>query len=111
MKKIVSSFLAALLCLSLSAPAALAYHGPFDGRTAVSSNMWTGMALGLNNFRRIRDYYPGTYPDMPAGAWYEEGSRTLYERGLTENAGKFGPQEPGLPGRGGVPGGAPPPDL
>lgn len=92
MKKIVSSFLAALLCMSLAAPAAMAYAGPFDGRTAVSSNMWTGMALGMNNFRRIRDYYPGTYSDVPAGAWYEEGVRTLYERGLVEGGGRFDPQ-------------------
>lgn len=91
MKKIVSSFLAALLCMSLAAPAAMAY-GPYDGRTAVSSNMWTGMALGLNNFRRTRDYYPGVYSDVPAGAWYESGVRTLYERGLAEGGKRFGPQ-------------------
>lgn len=92
MKKIISSFLAVLLCLSLAAPAAMAYYGPFDGRTAVSSNLWTGMALGLNNFRRVRDYYPGIYSDVPAGAWYESGVRTLYERGLAEGGKRFGPQ-------------------
>ena len=91
MKKIISSFLAALLCLSLAAPAAMAY-GPWDGRTAVSSNLWTGMALGLNNFRRVRDYYPGIYSDVPAGAWYESGVRTLYERGLAEGGKRFSPQ-------------------
>lgn len=91
MKKIISSFLAALLCLSLAAPAAMAY-GPWDGRTAVSSNLWTGMALGLNNFRRTRDYYAGVFSDVPAGAWYESGVRTLYERGLAEGGGKFAPQ-------------------
>ena len=91
MKKIIATSLAALLCLSLSAPAAMAY-GPWDGRTAVSSNLWTGMALGLNNFRQIRDYYPGVFPDVPAGAWYEEGVRTLYERGLTEGGRRFGPR-------------------
>lgn len=92
MKKIISSFLAVLLCLSLAAPAAMAYYGPFDGRTAVSSNLWTGMALGLNNFRRVRDYYPGIYSDVPTGAWYESGVRTLYERGLAEGGKRFGPQ-------------------
>lgn len=91
MKKIISSFLAALLCLSLAAPAAMAY-GPWDGRTAVSSNLWTGMALGMNNFRRVRDYYPGIYSDVPAGAWYESGVRTLYERGLAEGGKRFSPQ-------------------
>lgn len=92
MKKIISSFLAALLCLALTAPAAMAYYGPYDGRTATSSNLWTGMALGLNNFRRLRDYYPGVYADVPAGVWYESGVRTLYERGLAEGGGKFAPQ-------------------
>lgn len=92
MKKIVSTFLAVLLCLTLTAPAAMAYYGPFDGRTAVSSNMWTGLALGLNNFRRTRDYYPGVYADVPGGVWYESGVRTLYERGLAEGGGKFSPQ-------------------
>ena len=68
MKKIIATFLAALLCLSLAAPAAIAVsYGPWDGRTAVSSNLWTGMALGLNNFRRSRDYYPGVFSDVPAG--------------------------------------------
>ena len=70
MKKIIATSLAALLCLSLTAPAAMAY-GPWDGRTAVSSNLWTGMALGLNNFRQTRDYTPGVFSDVPAGAWYE----------------------------------------
>lgn len=88
----MSSFLAALLCLSLAAPTAMAYYGPWDGRTAVSSNLWTGMALGLNNFRKTRDYYPGIYSDVPAGAWYESGVRTLYERGLAEGGKRFGPQ-------------------
>ncbi len=92
LKKIISTFLAALLCLSLSAPAAMAYYGPFDGRTAVSSNLWTGMALGLNNFRRTRDYYPGAFPDVPSGAWYEEGVRTLYERGLAAGGQRFDPK-------------------
>ena len=91
MKKIVSTFLAALLCLSLAVPAALAY-GPVDGRTAVSSNLWTSMALGLNNFRRTRDYYPGVFQDVPSGVWYESGVRTLYERGLTEGGRRLGPQ-------------------
>ncbi|MCI9578794.1 MAG: hypothetical protein HFF98_08115 [Oscillibacter sp.] len=91
MKKIISTFLAALLCLSLAAPAAMAY-GPWDGRTAVSSNLWTGMALGLNNFRRTRDYYPGVFQDVPSGVWYESGVQTLYERGLTEGGRRFGPQ-------------------
>jgi len=90
-KKIISTFLAALLCLSLAAPAAMAY-GPWDGRTAVSSNLWTGMALGLNNFRRTRDYYSGVFTDVPAGAWYESGVRTLYERGLAEGGQRFAPQ-------------------
>ncbi len=92
MKKTITTFLAALLCLSLAAPAAeAASYGPWDGRTAVSSNLWTGMALGLNNFRRSRDYYPGVFFDVPAGAWYENGVGTLYERGLMEG-GRFAPK-------------------
>ena len=91
MKNIVSSMLAALLCLGLWAPTAMAY-GPWDGRTAVSPNLWTSMALGMRNFRKTQDYVPGTFPDVPAGAWYEEGARTLYERGLAEGGKRFVPQ-------------------
>lgn len=91
MKKFLSSLLGLALCLSLATPAALA-DGPWNGRTAAPSQMWTSLTLGMNNFRRVRDYAPGTFSDVPAGAWYEQGVQTLYERGLTEGGRSFAPQ-------------------
>ena len=58
MKKFLSSLLGLALCLSLATPAALA-DGPWNGRTAAPSQMWTSLTLGMNNFRRVRDYAPG----------------------------------------------------
>lgn len=91
MKKIVLSMLALLLCCGLSAPAAQAY-GLWDGHASHLTGPWagggpiagtlSGGTESLNNFRKIREYAPGTVPGVPAGAWYEEGFQALYERGL-----------------------------
>ena len=58
----------------------------------VYNRIWTNRTEGLENFLRVKTYVPGsTYKDVPAGAWYEEGVRTLYERGLLPEAKNFSP--------------------
>ena len=42
----------------------------------------TNRAQGLANFQLVKAYSSGTFKDVPAGAWYEQGLKTLYERGL-----------------------------
>lgn len=90
MKKMLS-LLALALCLCLTTPIALA-AGPVDGRVSISSPMRPSLALGMHNFAKIREYNPGTFSDVPAGAWYEQGVRTLYETGLLEGGPRFSPQ-------------------
>lgn len=63
-----------------------------NGSGYVYSPLWTGRAEGMGNFQRVRTYTSGTYKDVPAGAWYEEGVRTLYERGLLGDSEKFRPK-------------------
>ena len=99
MKKIVSLLLGLALCLSLSTPAARAM-GIWDGHTSPMlgpggtyiSKSWSTVNRAFQNFQKTRDYAAGTFSDVPAGSWYEEGIRTLYERGLTEGSGRFSPQ-------------------
>lgn len=90
MKKIISSMLALALCLCLTTPAALAAW-PVDGEASVSVSRPMSMSPGMHNFSRLRDYAPGTFSDVPAGAWYEQGVRALYEAGLLDG-GRFNPQ-------------------
>lgn len=80
MKRALSIALALLLCLSaLSTPALAA--GPQNGGTQFTGE-WTNQNRTFSNFRKVRDYAPGAVRGAAAGAWYEEGIRTLYERGL-----------------------------
>lgn len=58
----------------------------------VYSRLWTGRAEGMENFQLVKTYTSGTYKDVPAGAWYEQGVRTLYERGLLPDAKNFNPR-------------------
>lgn len=53
---------------------------------------WTNSYRGFGNFQRTRAYTSGTFKDVPAGAWYEGGVRTLYELGLTTEGTYFGPK-------------------
>lgn len=99
MKKIISMLLGLALCLSLSTPAAQAM-GLWDGRTspvpgAGGAHLYKSWSTGnraFQNFRKTRDYAAGTFSDVPAGAWYEDGVRTLYELGLMEG-GRLSPQQ------------------
>lgn len=114
MKKIISLLLTLAACLTLTVSALAAgpsvnignpwsggyYYGPWNGdytyggpvRSGYVYGSWTRTAQGMENFRKVRDYGPGIYPDVPAGAWYEDGIRTLYERGLEEGGRRFSPQ-------------------
>lgn len=85
MKKIVTTLTALALCFALTTPMALALN-PWTGPVTLD---WTNRTQGLNNFRKVRTYTPGTYADVPAGAWYEEHIKTLYELGLIAEGKKF----------------------
>ena len=91
MKKLVSMLTALALCLALATPMALA-DGAWNGQTATGWR-WSSRALGLNHFEKVRDYAPGVFADVPAGAWYEEELAVLYERGLTEAGPDFAPEQ------------------
>lgn len=91
MKRLVSMLTALALCLALATPMALA-DGAWNGRTAAGWR-WSSRALGLNHFDKVRDYVPGVFADVPAGAWYEEELAVLYERGLTEAGPVFAPEK------------------
>lgn len=54
--------------------------------------VWVGGAQGMSNFQRIKVYTAGTYKDVPSGAWYEKGVRTLYEMGLLPETTNFRPR-------------------
>lgn len=85
MKKIITTLTALALCLALTTPTVLAVN-PWAGNVTLE---WTNRTQGLNNFRKVRTYAPGTYADVPAGAWYEEHIKTLYELGLIAEGRKF----------------------
>lgn len=59
----------------------------------VYQRIWSDRAPSLDNFQLVKTYTSSTYKDVPSGAWYEEGVRTLYERGLLPDAKNFGPGE------------------
>lgn len=75
-KSILSTLLALALCLGLLPAAAL--------------------AAGLDNFQRTEAYAPGTFLDIPAGAWYGPDVQTAYELGLVKgsSADAFSPEGP-----------------
>lgn len=54
--------------------------------------VWTGRTEGMGNFQRVKTYTSSTYKDVPSGAWYEQGVRTLYERGLLPDTTNFRPR-------------------
>lgn len=94
-----TTLLALALSLCLTMPAAaismetwIGHDSPMlgPGGTYVDGAI-TSEAWGLGNFKRIRNYAPGVYADVPAGAWYEENLRTVYEMGLTGDAPAFAP--------------------
>lgn len=55
------------------------------------SGTWSNQQQGFSQFRRTRTYAGGTYQDVPAGAWYEEGVKTLYETGIAAEGPRFRP--------------------
>lgn len=69
---------------------------PWEGNSAYVSSTGnyiygTWVPRGLSNFQRSRAYAAGTYKDVPAGAWYETGVKTLYEMGLLTEGKNFRP--------------------
>jgi len=97
LKKIVSAALALLLCLCLATPSALAmglWYGhttPMLGPGGTSVvRAWSDEHSAFNNFKKVREYTPGVFSGVPAGAWYEESLRSLYELGLIDG-GAFTP--------------------
>jgi hypothetical protein len=58
----------------------------------VYDTIWTNRAQGLANFQLVKAYSSGTFKDVPAGAWYEQGLKTLYERGLIGESKNFRPR-------------------
>lgn len=98
MKKLLTALLALALCLCLTTPTALAmlfwdgHDSPMQGPggTFVTGTV-TNVSGGFSNFKKVRDYVPGAYAGVPAGAWYEESLRTVYELGLTDDASAFTP--------------------
>lgn len=99
LKKLFTTLLALTLSLCLTTPAVLADEAMWDGHTNAMrgpggtyvDGFWSNVDWGLSNFKRVRDYVPGVYADVPAGAWYEENLRIVYEMGLTEDAAAFLP--------------------
>lgn len=101
MKKILSMALAACLVLTVpvladgrGVPGAELTEGSrfYSASSGYVYGTWTyTTAAGLRNFQKVREYAPGTYQDVPAGAWYEEGVKTLWERGLTAEDTRFSP--------------------
>ena len=67
-------------------------YSPAAHTNYIYDTIWRSQTATLNNFQRIRTYASGTYKDVPAGAWYENGIRTLYERGLLGDSKNFGPR-------------------
>lgn len=99
MKRLFLTLLALALSLCLTTPTVLAEEVTWGGHshsmqgpggTYVNGSV-SVVAGGLNNFKKVRDYAPGVYADVSAGAWYEENLRTVYELGLTEDAAAFAP--------------------
>lgn len=99
MKKFLMTMLALALSLCLTTPAVLADEPTWSGHTSPMrgpggtyvDGFWSDADWGLSNFKKVRDYTSGVYADVPAGVWYEENLRTIYEVGLTEDAPAFTP--------------------
>lgn len=60
-------------------------------RSGYVSGTWSNQQRGFNHFQRTRAYAAGTYQDVPAGAWYETGVKTLYEMGILAEGSRFRP--------------------
>lgn len=69
-----------------------ATYSPAAHTNYVYDVVWRSQNGSLNNFRPVKTYTSGTYKDVPAGAWYETGVRTLYERGLLGDSKNFNPR-------------------
>jgi len=68
------------------------YVAPSSPSYSYIYNTWAPSTQGLSNFQRVRTYTSGVFKDVPAGAWYEEGVRTLYEMGITAESSSFRPK-------------------
>lgn len=67
-------------------------YSPAAHTNYVYDTIWRNQTATLSNFQKIKTYTPGIYKDVPAGAWYETGVRTLYERGLLGESKNFNPR-------------------
>ena len=68
-------------------------YSPAAHTNYIYDTIWCNQTATLSNFQKIKAYAPGaTYKDVPAGAWYETGIRTLYERGLLGESKNFNPR-------------------
>lgn len=70
-----------------SGTAAMAPHTNY-----IYDTIWRNRTESLNNFQPVKTYTSKTYQDVPAGAWYEQGVRTLYECGLLGESKNFNPR-------------------
>ena len=69
-----------------------ATYSPAAHTNYIYDTIWRNQTASLNNFLRVKSYSAGTFKDVPAGAWYETGVRTLYERGLLGDSKNFNPR-------------------
>lgn len=67
-------------------------YSPAAHTNYIYDTVWRNQTASLNNFQRVKTYASGTYKDVPAGAWYETGVRTLYECGLLGESKNFNPR-------------------
>lgn len=99
MKKLFKTLLAFAMSLCLITPTVLADEPVWAGHSTPMlgpggtyvNGSTSNVAGGLSNFKKVRSYHSGVYADVPAGTWYEENLRTVYELGLTEDAHTFTP--------------------
>ena len=76
MKKIVTLFLALVLCLGLLGSAAAAEEAGSYPEVDVSQSG------SLDNFKKTNTYVQGQFSDVSAGNWYEKSVAAVYEYGL-----------------------------
>jgi len=55
--------------------------------TAFASAAPAGSGSGLNNFPDVKTYQNGQFTDVPAGSWFENSVKTVYQKGLMEGVG------------------------
>lgn len=67
-------------------------YSPAAHTNYIYDTIWRSQLGSLSNFQRVKTYTADTYKDVPAGAWYEKGVRTLYECGLLGESAKFNPR-------------------